>query len=192
MKVCRWRWFRFIFFAICAAFLCSSVNAASNVLKQEKLTAAVIYQISRFVSWPESESALAHQDDELLICVLGKDRSKLLPQLQYFTSRKSKGRSIKVQSLKNRRDLLAQQSVSGGCHILFSMNGEWDELSDDDIRLLRQKTLLIGKTRDFLKGGGMLALIWVKSKINIVINPDALEGSDVKLESRLRVLAKTL
>ena len=190
MKVCRCCYFRFVFFAIGTAFLCSSVNAASSVAKQTKLTAAVIYQISRFVSWPES--ALGHKGGELLICVLGKDRSGLLPQLQHFTSRKSKGRSIKVQSLKTRRDLLEKQSVSGGCHILFSMNGEWDALSDSDIRLLRQKTLLIGKTRDFLKGGGMLALILVKSKINIVINPDALEGSDVKLESRLRVLAKTL
>ena len=190
MKISRLHYFRFIFSVICTVMLCSSVNAVSSVAKQTKLTAAVIYQISRFVSWPESKSDL--QDGELLICVLGKDRTGLLPQLQHFTSRKSKGRSIKVQSLETRDDLLNQESVAGGCQILFSMNGEWDELSDVDIRLMSKKTLLIGKTRDFLKGGGMLALILVKSKINIVINPDALEGSDVKLESRLRALAKTL
>ncbi len=189
MRVCAG-----IFAAICAGIvaviLCSPVNAASNGAKQTKLTAAVIYQISRFVSWPESE--FGHQDDTLSICVLGKDSSGLLPQLKQFTSRKSKGRSISVQSLKTRSDLLERQSVAGGCHILFSMNGAWDELSDSDIRVLRQKTLLIGKTRGFLKNGGMLALILVKSKINIVINPEALEDSGVKLESRLRVLTKTL
>jgi len=190
MSICRVCYFRFILTALGAVFLCSSVNAASSVAKQTKLTAAVIYQISRFVTWPES--TFSHQDDVLLICVLGKDRSGLLPQLKHFTSRKSKGRSIKIQAFRTRNELIAQQSVEGGCHILFSMNGEWDQLSDSEIQLLRQRTLLIGRTRDFLKGGGMLALILVKSKINIVINPDALEGSDVKLESRLRVLAKTL
>ena len=190
MPICRVCYFRFILFAFGMVFLCSSVSAASNVAKQTKLTAAVIYQISRFVSWPESQ--FGHQDDALLICVLGKDRAGLLPQLKHFSSRKSKGRSIKIHAFRTKNELLEQQSVKGGCHILFSMNGEWDQLSEQDIQLLRQKTLLIGKTRDFLKGGGMLALILVKSKINIVINPDALEGSDVKLESRLRVLAKTL
>ena len=82
-----------------------------------------IYQIFKFVTWPESE--LASSQDDLSICILGKDHLLLMQQLTRFESKKSKGRSIQVHAFDTKASLLNHQGGgAGGCQILFTLNGE--------------------------------------------------------------------
>jgi len=188
-KKCRYFWSLCRLFIVCLLLFTSPLFAITSNEKQAKLTAAFIYQISKFVTWPESE--FVSSQDELSICVLGKDHSLLMHQLTRFESKKSKGRSIQVHAFDTKANLLSEQGAAGGCQILFSLNGEWVHFTPTEISHLKRSSLLIGKSRNFLEEGGMMALIQAKSKINIFVNPDAMEGSQIKLESRLRALAKT-
>ena len=189
LKKCRALWNPCRLLIVCLLLFSSSLFAITSNEKQAKLTAAFIYQISKFVTWPES--GIASSQDDLSICILGKDHFVLMQQLTRFESKKSKGRSIKIHAFDSKENLLSNQGAAGGCQILFSLNGEWSSFTLEEISHLKQSSLLIGKTRYFLEEGGMMALIQAKSKINIFVNPEAMEGSQIKLESRLRALAKT-
>ncbi len=171
-------------------FFSSPLLAVSSNEKQAEVTAAFIYQISKFITWPEE--AFNSAEDSLSICVLGNENAQLEEKLTRFTSKKSKGRPIQIHSFESKTKLLSSQKTAEHCHILFMPDTEWDDFTPKEIDHLKQTTLLIGETRHFLKEGGMLALILVDSKISIFVNPDAMTQSQIKLESRLRALTKTL
>jgi hypothetical protein len=76
--------------------------------------------------------------------------------------------------------------------VLYSTSQEWQILSKEEITRLTQTTLLIGGSKSFLKKGGMLALVTVNNKLKIFINPKNVANTPIKLESRLKALAKSI
>jgi len=155
-----------------------------------QIIAAFVYQISKFVTWPDAKVNI--QNTPLKLCVLAHGEANLLQQFSKLTSKKAQGRTIRVLSFKNKQTLYDHVQVEGACHILFTPNGEWNEFTLNEIRTLRESTLLIGKSRHFLESGGMMSLIQVNSKMKIFLNPESMEQSQIKLESRLRALTRTL
>ena len=164
--------------------------SANNQDSLARLRAAFVYNISKFVTWPETD--LTSPKLPFKICIMTQDDVELTQHFNQLQSKKTHGRSIKVSVFKNKQQLLLNIEEAGPCHILFISNGERSEFSQREITSLMQFTLLIGKNRHFLENGGMLSLIRVKSKIKIFINPEAIGQSQLKLESRLRSLAQTL
>jgi len=155
-----------------------------------RIIAAFVYHISKFVTWPDSSSDSLN--NPLKLCILAQGEASLLQQFSELRSKKAQGRTIQVIAFDNKQKLSRHIEVDGPCHILFASNGEWNEFTHSEIKRLRASTLLIGKSRHFLEGGGMMSLIQVESKIRIFLNPESMAQSQIKLESRLRSLARTL
>lgn len=163
------------------------VYAENNHDILARLRAAFVYNISKFVTWPESD--LVSGKYPFKVCIITKGNAQQFTELQ---SKKTQGRSIAVSVFKNKQQFTLNTEEEGPCHILFISNSEQREFSQTELASLRPATLLIGKSRHFLENGGMLSLIQVKSKIKIFINPETIGQSQLKLESRLRSLAQTL
>jgi len=179
-----------IMVTILAVSIIPAVNAKNQTDQFARVRAAFVYNISKFVTWPDLN--LKTQNDPFKICIMTHGDEELVQQFAGLKSKKTQGRAIQVNAFGNKKQLSRSTEIEGPCHILFTPNGEWSELTQSEISTLRKSTLLIGKTRNFLEQGGMLSLIQTKSKIEIYINPESMDQSRIKLESRLRSLAKIL
>jgi translation elongation factor P/translation initiation factor 5A len=102
----------------------------------------------------------------------------------------AQGHAIEVIQIQNKQQLFNRSG--NNCEVLYSTYQEWQVLSNEEIAQLTQTTLLIGSSKKFLKQGGMLALVTVNNKMKIYINPKNIVNTPIKLESRLKALAKSI
>lgn len=176
--------------AVCATLSLWSTILRAEAYEYSQVTAAFIYQISRFATWPDASppEALPH----LGVCVFGHMDEGLQSAMQGLAKQVSQGRSLQVRHVPDRESLLAQVQARD-CQIVFTANGDWRHLKNEDISHLHaHPALLIGLTRHFLKQGGMIALVPQNDRIGIVVNRRTLENSHVKLSSRLLHLANIM
>lgn len=179
----------FFRFLACILLLQSEkLYAIENIDTKAQLTAAFIYQITKFTLWPEKIFVANNQS--FSICVLGQPDSVLFEYLSALETKSSQGRPIEIVRLKNKQELL--ERVDNTCEVLFTSTEVWENLSEQEVSQLSQTTLLIGTSKHFLQLGGMLALIVVDNKMKIFINSSNIENTPIKMESRLKALAKSI
>lgn len=172
--------------ALLLVFFSASIKAQVSLDNKAQLTAAFIYQITKFTFWPDS---LYQQNDPAFsICVLGKTNEQLLAHLQELETKSTQGYKIEVVPLHNNAQLLERSGTN--CKVLYAADKEWQNLKAEQIDQLTQTTLLIGSSKTFLQQGGMLALLVVNNKMKIFINSTNLDKTPIRLESRLKALAK--
>ena len=164
------------------------IYALDTVDSEAQLTAAFIYQITKFTQWPEDLFAADNQ--AFSICILDQQDTPLYKYLSPLESKSTQGRSIEIVLLKNRQALFQRQGDI--CEVLFISNNEWQDLSGQEVKQLSQTSLLIGSSKGFLHKGGMLALIVIENKMKIFINSSSVGDTPIKLESRLKALAKSI
>lgn len=171
---------------ISLGLLNSSARAQVDIDHKAQLTAAFIYQITKFTLWPEI--LFAKSNPSFSICVLGQAEEKLYQYLSELESKSTQGYNIEVVKLKDKQQL---SQISGdNCKVLYATDEQWESLTKEEIAQLTQTTLLIGASKRFLQLGGMLALLIVDNKMKIFINSTNIEKTPIKLESRLKALAK--
>jgi hypothetical protein len=153
-----------------------------------QLTAAFIYQITKFTQWPEALFAANNQS--FSICIMDQQETPLYEYLSALENKSTQGRPIEVVLLKNKQALFERDGNT--CEVLFAANEAWEELSGQEVSQLSQTTLLIGGSKVFLQKGGMLALIVIENKMKIFINSSSIGNTPIKLESRLKALAKSI
>lgn len=166
--------------------LCAPIQAQTNLDNKAQLTAAFIYQITKFTLWPDT--LYAQTNPIFTICVLGQTNPRLLGHLRELESKSTHGHQIKVAQLDNKAALLEHSGRI--CKVLFAADDQWQNFSAQEVEQLTQTTLLIGNSKAFLQQGGMLALLVIDNKMKIFINPSNLEKTPIRLESRLKALAK--
>lgn len=184
--------FKRLVFPCCVALLsiklvfsCTPTQARESLDNKARLTAAFIYQITKFTLWPDTLNA--QNPPAFNICVLGQSNPTLFGHLRELESKSTQGQQIEVVQLKNKAQLLAHSG--NHCKVLFATDEQLQSLSADQIEQLTQTTLLIGDSKEFLQQGGMLALLVIDNKMKIFINPKNLEKTSIRLESRLKALA---
>lgn len=167
-------------------FFCAPIQARENLDNKAQLTAAFIYQITKFTFWPNTLNA--QNPATFTICVLGQSNPTLLGHLRELESKSTQGQQIEVVQRNNTTQLL--EHSGNHCKVLFATDEQWQGLSTEQIAQLTLTTLLIGNSKDFLQQGGMLALLVIDNKMKIFINTSNLEKTPIRLESRLKALAK--
>jgi hypothetical protein len=180
----------------CCALLLISVlivipfrlQATGDVNKKAQLTAAFIYQITKFTKWPAE--LFGSSNSSFSICLLGREEVQLYQFLGALEAKMAQGHVIEVIQIQNKDQLFNRSG--NNCEVLYSTHQQWQGLSKDEIATLTQTTLLIGGNKQFLKQGGMLALVTVNNKMKIFINPKNIANTPIKLESRLKALAKSI
>jgi hypothetical protein len=142
--------------------------------------AAILYKITKFVSWPET--AYATPDDRLSIC-LAKN-SPFNSAMRSLHGRSVRGRIIEVVTFATPKELGAE------CQVLFI-----GQAKDEQVRLLLNQiagkpVLTVGEGDGFAKRGGIIRMQVESSRINFAINIAASERAGLDISAQLLQLAK--
>ena len=128
-----------------------------------------LYHLTKFVEWPEH--AFSGPAAPLTICFEGQRGADDLRVLERRTAR---GRSIAVRS--GRR--------SGGCNMVVYTDAPSVALGDAPA--VRSEVLTVGRGRDFVQSGGMVAFVEGEGdRLRLAVNPDAAERGGLRVSSRL-------
>lgn len=161
-----------------ACSLC--VPAFGQAVRDEDVKLALIYKISRFVTWPVASS---EADTPFRLCLaersifdLAKDR---------FAGRQMRERDIDVQLLTDAGDNLA-----GQCDVLYMSRVKQERVKEFLEHASGQPVLTISDEPEFAESGGMIGLSTRGGKVTISINVGAYESSDLIVSSQLLELAE--
>jgi hypothetical protein len=154
---------------------------AQPATEEYKVKAAFLFHFAQLVEWP---AALNAGDQSVNLCVFADE-----PRLQELQST-IEGKLIGTRVLHVR--LISQPQAVQGCNILFLSRDEgWRQAAI--LKSLRgQPVLTVGETDSFLSDGGMIRLRLDDDKIRFDINAGAADSSQLKISSRLLLLATTV
>ena len=102
--------------AAATACLLGPAAIAGPAAAEQAVKAAIVYKLTKFISWPETAFAASH--DRLAICVA--EGSPLSPALKSLDGRSAQGHVIEV------RTVTADRLSHLGCHVLFVSDAELD------------------------------------------------------------------
>jgi len=139
--------------------------------------AAFLYKFAAFVEWPDLQSA-----SYLDICISGQD------PFGGALDRVIKGKSVNGREFLIRR--LRRDEEAGECQILFISSSERKHLRAILGRLQRTPVLTVGDVAGFCESGGAVNLTVANHRVQLEINPGALEHARLQLSSRLMSLAR--
>lgn len=173
-------------FAVCSIFLLTLIAhraaCAQSPSDEYKVKAAFIFHFAQLVDWPSG--ALSTIDPSINLCVFDDEPS--LKELQSTLQ----GKLVKDRVLNVR--LLSQPQGAQGCNILF-LSGGGDRRQVAILKSLRgQPVLTVGETDSFVADGGMIRLRLQSNKFRFDINGAAADSSQLKISSRLLLLATSV
>ena len=151
----------------------------SNPLQDSKFKAMNIYNFTKQVEWPASETK-----GDFVICVVNQDN--MLKQLESITKGKTVGKStISVVGAKNIEEI-------SKCSILYLPT---DESSSDKIKSAVAKlgsaaTLIVSDSPGALENGSCINFVMIDDKIKYEVNQKAIE--DHKLKATLYLMSNAI
>lgn len=156
-----------------------AITLAAPSAEADAVMAAIVYKITKFVSWPES--AMANTAGRLLICVSELD--PLLPAMRSMHGRTTQGNVIEV------REVTAENAADSGCHVLFMGAGETARMAAS-LRAVGSKPILtVGDAEDFVQQGGIIGLRVEQNRIAFIVNTKASERAGIGISAQLLQLA---
>ena len=169
--------FRAIFILTLLGYVCTSPGLClAKEAKEYEAKAALIYNLAKFVEWPDDTS-----NDILTLHVLGAN--PFGGALNSIKGKSIKGRTIQVKQVKSLQDI-------DECSMLFISSSENKNL-DSLIKTIKGlRILTIGDTDGFANQGVIMNIYIEKRKLRFEINIDAAKESGLKLSSKLLNLAR--
>lgn len=166
-------------FAVAAACLMMPPGHAAPAAEADAVMAAVVYKITKFVTWPEF--ALGKSADRLIIC-LG-ERDPLLPAMRSMDGRTAQGRIIEV------RLVTAPSAAGAGCHVLFMSAAEAQRMDAALQAAAGTPVLTISDADGFVEQGGIIGLRVEQSRIAFIVNLSASGRAGIGISAQLLQLA---
>jgi len=149
---------------------------AAGTVPADKIKAAYIYQLTHFVSWPDTPST----DTTFSICILGQE--PITRELAPLNQRPKDKYLIKVRSLRKVQD-------AADCKILYiakSKNHQYQAiLLYLNTKLQGKPILTVSSIPDFAANGGMIGFVIRNNKVRLEINPAHARHIKVKLSAKL-------
>jgi hypothetical protein len=165
--------------AIIAAYLLAPSVHAARTAEADAIMAAVIYKITKFVSWPES--ALGTSSANLVICLGETD--PLFPAMRTMDGRTTQGHTIEV------RLVTAVGTARAGCHVLFMSATEAQRMDAALQAVAGSPVLTVGDADGFVDRGGVIGLHVEKNRIGFIVNLAASERAGIGISAQLLQLA---
>jgi YfiR/HmsC-like len=160
----------------------SGTTRAQSPASEYHVKAAFLFHFVQLVDWPAG--SLGNDADPVTVCTIGKD--PFHGDLEATLAGQSVGpRSFRIQHLKSPDDFQ-------GCHVLFVGKHEAARLSRLLLDLKDGPILTVGESDDFVQQGGMIGFLLVENKVRFEINLQAAERANLKISSRLLLLAKSV
>jgi hypothetical protein len=143
--------------------------------------AAMLYNLTRFVEWPAS--AYPDAQTATVICILGQD-----PFGGYLTSIVSGqaakgGRAVEIRRIQNDKSIR-------GCHVVYISSSERKSIAEIFSTLKGSSVLTVGEIVQFAARGGMIQFSLEEKQVRFKINLEAATRADLKISSRLLMLAR--
>ncbi|MGB7848084.1 MAG: YfiR family protein [Candidatus Acidiferrum sp.] len=154
--------------------------AAQSQPPEYEVKAAFIFHFAQLVDWPPY--ALAEDNRPLVFCTTGEDSaSGALESLV-------RGKHIGPHLVEVRRT--PEKDGFRGCQLLFITGGDKKRVASILASLKNAPILTVGESEDFAGDGGMIGLCLQENKIRFDINLTAAQRANLKISSRLLLLAK--
>jgi uncharacterized protein DUF4154 len=156
----------------------TSALIAAEPLDEYRVKAALIYNIAKFVDWPDE--AFGDPTAPLTVCVLGRD-----PFGDGLDA------AVKGQTVRGRGTLIRRVvDVAPGCHILFVAESDGKRLRAILDRVRDTRVLTVGESSTFLDQGGIIRLLVTEdARVRFEVNLAAAERAHVKISARVLALA---
>jgi hypothetical protein len=164
-------------FATLAACRGGELKSASKTLARGDVGLA--YSAMTYITW--SRDALTPDNSPFVIAIVGKLSDAHEKQLSTYTGgdKKIHGRQVKVLRIDNCEEI-------GACHVLFVSNDATARQSEAALKSVGGRGVLtIGETGDFVRSGGVLALVPAGDEWMLELNPRAAKRQQLKVDVRL-------
>jgi hypothetical protein len=140
------------------------------------LKSGVIFNITKFIKWPDSNS-INNSSDNFNFCINGHaDIAKIFVSI-------SKKRQIQKRKLVVNSDVSFANLRS--CHMLFMGTSESGDLEEINRNVRNLPILTISNTPGFAKRGVSINLVIKRNKIRFEINRKSISLSGLKVSSEL-------
>lgn len=147
-----------------------------------ELKAAMLYNLTRFVEWPPS--AYANPQAPTVLCILGRDPfGDSLASLAVNSN--PGGRPMEIRHLANDKE-------THGCRVVYISSSERKRIVQILSTLKGSSVLTVGEMAQFAARGGMIQFSLEEKQVRFEINLDAASEADIKISSRLLVLARVV
>lgn len=169
-------------FLVFLYLICPMRLRGQSEVDEYRLKAAFLFHFAQFVEWPSS--VLKNPPGPLVVCVVGQDPFR--GELEGIVQGKSiDGRVLEVRRVKQLQD-------SRECHLLFIGKKESTRIPELIGTIRNVPVLTIGESDDFLQQGGIIRFCWEERKVRFEVNQEAAGKANLKISSRLLLLAKAV
>ena len=152
---------------------------AESSASEYAVKAAMIYKITKFVSWPEA--AFIREDSPLNICMA--EESPFAKAMNSLKGRKVKGHKVEIITFKEFSAVQAQ------CQVLIVSHKKARQVDAMIAGISDRPILTIGDSEGFAEQGGIIGLQQEQSRISFAINVAASERVGLKISAQLLQLA---
>jgi len=159
----------------------NSAHGQSNSAEYQ-LKAAFIFHFAQLVDWPAD--ALGPDSRPITLCTTGEN------SLAGIMESTIDGKQIGSHSLQVRH--LQEKENPRGCHLLVIVGRDKRRVAAILAGLNGAPILTVGESEDFVQRGGMIGFCLQENKIRFDINLNAAQRANLKINSRLLLLAKTV
>jgi hypothetical protein len=155
-------------------------SVQGETASEYELKAAMLFNLTRFVEWPSA--AYSDSQAPTVLCILGRD--PFGASLTSLTAERAvNGRAVVIRHAAKNRELQA-------CHVLYISSSERKDLVQIIKTLKGANVLTVGEMTQFAARGGMIQFSLEEKQVRFAINLDAAARADLKISSRLLVLAR--
>ncbi|MGI9274623.1 MAG: YfiR family protein [Endozoicomonas sp.] len=152
---------------------CFELQAAAT--KEDKVKTAIIYKITKFISWPNRKQVLT-------LCILGEGPINI--ELNRINRKNSMGRRL---SITHKDPNAPFEKLCDALYIHSTDNQTINKVID---RLKGKPVLTISDAKNFAEQGGVIGLTRKGSRINFSINKSSANAANLTINSQLLGLAK--
>lgn len=176
-----WRLIRYMTLLVVLFLLLAGVGektGAQTAAEEYRVKAAFIFHFAQLVDWPPETPT----DTSLVLCTLGEDPFQ--GALEGTVGGKAvRNRILRIRHLGEPQDMQA-------CQIVFLGRAQSKRIPMLVATLHNAPVLTVGETAGFLDAGGMIDFLLEHNTVRFEVNIAAAESADLKIGSRLLVLAQ--
>lgn len=152
-------------------------SEASEITKADKVKAAIVYKLTKFITWPEKKQTLA-------LCIIGN--GSINRELLKINHKFSMGRRISVTHK------MPTAPLEKLCDLVYIHNIKANVISDALNKLKNKSVLTISDSDNFVYQGGVIGLFRTGSRIQFAISQSATRNAGLSISSQLMGLAKVV
>lgn len=157
-------------------------HAAGNLAEEGRARAAFLYNIARFVHWPEPTTG--QPADRLVVCVAGDDLGAGILARQYG-DKTVQGRPLSAKTV-------ASPDEARGCHMLYISHWKSKEAKAWLSSVGQAPVLTISDMPEFLNLGGIVVVSLDGLRVTFEINRDAALRTRLGISSHILRIASSV